>query len=114
MEFIYKFIDVFKKDNQVLKKIDDKFVFDKLKIIIYRNQLISNNELNISKGLGSLSANFSYEEYEAFLKKTHSKIEKLIDNAITVTTGNKLTRRLLSVQKITSSGDLIQDIKSPF
>jgi ABC-type multidrug transport system ATPase subunit len=114
MEFIYKFIDVFKKDNQVLKKIDDKFVFDKLKIIIYRNQLISNNELNISKGLGSLSANFSYEEYEAFLKKTHSKIEKLIDNAITVTTGNKLTRRLLSVQKITSSGDLIQDIKITF
>ena len=114
MEFIYKFIDVFKKDTQVLKEINDKFIFDKLKITIYRNQLISTNELNIPKGLGSFSADFSYEEYEAFLKNTHSKIANLIENAITITAGNELTRRLQLLEKTTSSGDLIQDIKITF
>lgn len=117
MEFIYKFIDVFKKNNQILKRIDYKFIFDKLKIIIYRDTLISEEKLNIQNGLGNLSGKFSYETYETyetFLKKTHSKIKKLIQDNIEILTTNPLSNRLLLSQMRNSSGDLIKDIKISF
>ncbi|MEM5571121.1 AAA family ATPase [Aliarcobacter butzleri] len=114
MEFIYKFIDVFKKNNQILKRIDYKFIFDKLKIIIYRDTLISEEKLNIQNGLGNLSGKFSYKTYETFLKKTHSKIKKLIQDNIEILTTNPLSNRLLLSQMRNSSGDLIKDIKISF
>ncbi|AFL68939.1 AAA family ATPase [Sulfurospirillum barnesii] len=114
MEFLYKFIDVFKKDNQVLKKVDDKFVFDKLKIIIYRNNLVSKNELNIQRGLGSLNSNLPHEEYEKFLKSIYSNIVKLIQDNIKTSKENGLIGKLELAQMKNSSGDLIKDIKISF
>jgi len=114
MEFIFKFIDVFKENNQVLKKIDEKFVFDKLKINIYRNQLISRDELKISRGLADASLNLPYEEYESFLSETYKKINKLLKNALYPSEGTDLSRRLILAQMKHSSGDLVLDIKISF
>lgn len=114
MEFLYKFIDVFKEDNQVLKKVDDKFVFDTLKITIYRNNLVSKTELNIQRGLGSLHADLSHKEYEKFLNDTHKHIEKLIQDNIKTSKENGLIGKLELAQMKNSSGDLIKDIKISF